>query len=342
MTVDFLFGAMLMTAGTRSQISIPYMYIDTENTKKIPVIPKHARNAINAELNYANETDSSFDIPVLENKSDESETLLAKFILNLRASTNISNAKLQEVLCQMQELIENSVRCTLDKVNNILKTENSQVQLPSLVNFEEVIQNSVASFKNLNTIYKQDNYFSKQFHVTAPKTIDLSRDIISNSRDVQNNRQYEIKDKIMVYIPLKGIILNLITNKYVKEMMAASQYPNINNTLKSFNDGSLFKHCDFFLQKPDALQFILYYDELEVCNPLGSKAGLQKLGMFYIVLGNIPPKYRSCLKMINLLAIVRASYVKTYGMDKILEPIVEDLKDFENGVHANGEIKFGN
>lgn len=246
MTVDFLFGAMLMTAGTRSQISIPYMYIDTENTKKIPVIPKHARNAINAELNYANETDSSFDMPVLENKSDESETLLAKFILNLRASTNISNAKLQEVLCQMQELIENSVRCTLDKVNNILKTENSQVQLPSLVNFEEVIQNSVASFKNLNTIYKQDNYFSKQFHVTAPKTIDLSRDIISNSRDVQNNRQYEIKDKIMVYIPLKGIILNLITNKYVKEMMAASQYPNINNTLKSFNDGSLFKHCDFF------------------------------------------------------------------------------------------------
>lgn len=88
-------------------------------------------------------------------------------------------------------------------------------------------------------------------------------------------------------------------------------------------------------------QFILYYDELEVCNPLGSKAGLQKLGMFYMVLGNMPPNYRSCLKKINLLAIVKASCVKTYGMDKILAPIVADFKEFETGVEVNGEKIYG-
>lgn len=181
----------------------------------------------------------------------------------------------------------------------------------------------------------------KKFNVTVPKTIDLSRDIVSSSRDEQNNRNYKIKDKMMIYIPLKRIISNLIANEYVKEMVAEGLYSNDISTLKSFNNGSLFKSCDFFIQKPDALQFILYYDELEVCNPLGSKAGLQKLGLFYMVLGNIPSKYRSCLKMINLLAIVKASYVKTYGMDKILEPIVDDLKDFENGVQINSETVFG-
>lgn len=159
--------------------------------KNIPDIPKYAAYAINTE---SNETDSSSDIPIPENKSDENETLLAKFILNLRASTNVSNAKLQEILCQMQELIENSVRCTLNYVNNILITENSQVHLSSIINFEEVINNEVMPFKKLNTIYKQDNFFSTQFHVTAPKTIDLSRDIIPCSRDELNNRQYKIND----------------------------------------------------------------------------------------------------------------------------------------------------
>ncbi|GBN25203.1 hypothetical protein AVEN_114249-1 [Araneus ventricosus] len=51
-----------------------------------------------------------------------------------------------------------------------------------------------------------------------------------------------------------------------------------------------------------------------------------------MVWGNIPYRSRSCLKMINLVAIVKSSYIKAFGMDKILESIISDLKDLENGV----------
>ena len=94
------------------------------------------------------------------------------------------------------------------------------------------------------------------------------------------------------------------------------------------------------------VQIFLYFDELELCNPLGSKRSIHKIGAykpcipdnfvldisflcagaFYFTLGNISPKYRSKLKSIQLLALVKNSLIKKYGMNSVLEPIVKDLK----------------
>ena len=48
--------------------------------------------------------------------------------------------------------------------------------------------------------------------------------------------------------------------------------------LSEFCDGSLFESHTLFQAFPDALQLIIYFDELEVCNPLGSHSGIHKLG----------------------------------------------------------------
>ena len=52
-------------------------------------------------------------------------------------------------------------------------------------------------------------------------------------------------------------------------------------------DGILSDYCDakhchqhqLFSTDPVALQLILYYDELELCNPLGSRRKKHKIGM---------------------------------------------------------------
>lgn len=43
-------------------------------------------------------------------------------------------------------------------------------------------------------------------------------------------------------------------------------------------DGDLFKGHPLFVTDSLALQFIIYYDELEVANPLGSSKEKHKLG----------------------------------------------------------------
>lgn len=47
------------------------------------------------------------------------------------------------------------------------------------------------------------------------------------------------------------------------------------------------------------------------------------------MLGNLHPKHRSSLNSIQLLALVKADLLNTYGMDKVLEPIVKDIQKLE-------------
>ena len=53
---------------------------------------------------------------------------------------------------------------------------------------------------------------------------------------------------------------------------------------------------------------------------------IHTLGLFYFLLGNVSPKYRSALRAINLVAVVKKKFIKEYSMNAVLTPIVNDLK----------------
>ena len=73
--------------------------------------------------------------------------------------------------------------------------------------------------------------------------------------------------------------------------------------IEDYCDGVLFKQHPLFSRDPHALQVIAYFDELEVCNPLGTHVKRHKVGVVFYSLGNIAPKYRSQIKLINLAII---------------------------------------
>ena len=113
-------------------------------------------------------------------------------------------------------------------------------------------------------------------------------------------------------------------------------------------DGSFVRSHPVFQQYPDALQLIIYHDEIEVCNPLGSSAGIHKLGnhsfnitvnmscehnylpcsllgVFYYLLANIRPEFRSTLSAMQLLAVVKADDLRTHGCHTLLTPFVQQM-----------------
>ena len=49
------------------------------------------------------------------------------------------------------------------------------------------------------------------------------------------------------------------------------------------------------------------------------------IGVFYYSLGNLRPLYRTRINQIQLLALVKRSYITKYSMNKILEPFVRDV-----------------
>ena len=58
-------------------------------------------------------------------------------------------------------------------------------------------------------------------------------------------------------------------------------HKSCDNVMRDVCDGSYVKDHQLFHKYPTALQFILYYDDIEVCNPLGSSAGIHKLGKWF-------------------------------------------------------------
>lgn len=50
--------------------------------------------------------------------------------------------------------------------------------------------------------------------------------------------------------------------------------------LGDYCDGSSYKNHPLFKTEHHALQIVLYYDELELCNPLGTSAKIHKIGKF--------------------------------------------------------------
>ena len=54
------------------------------------------------------------------------------------------------------------------------------------------------------------------------------------------------------------------------------------------------------------------------------------IGAFYYMLGNVHPQKRSKISSIQLLLLVKYTAVAEFGMDRMLEPIVNDLQKLES------------
>ena len=92
--------------------------------------------------------------------------------------------------------------------------------------------------------------------------------------------------------------------------------------------------CKYFNEHPyfqgnrSLIRLHFYFDELEVCNPLGSSKSKNKLACFYFFVGNIGPNYYSSLRNI-FLALVKTDTLKKHCLSKIVASLVKDFQKFQ-------------
>ena len=95
--------------------------------------------------------------------------------------------------------------------------------------------------------------------------------------------------------------------------------------IEDFCDSNLFSQHLLFSQDTYALQIVAYFDEIELCNPLGSHVKQHKFGIVFYTLGNIDPNYRSQLRLTNSAIVAIVPVIEAHVLDKILQPFVDDL-----------------
>lgn len=108
-----------------------------------------------------------------------------------------------------------------------------------------------------------------------------------------------------------------------------SKHSNSTGYIKSIFDGKCFKKNDFYAGEETRLSIILYVDDFEVCNPLGTSRKKHKITAVYWVLANWLSKLQSALSSIQLALLCKAVDVKQFEYKAVLEPLLKDLATLE-------------
>ena len=137
-------------------------------------------------------------------------------------------------------------------------------------------------------------------------------------------RRVATSESVYYYIPILSTLKQVLGRNDVLEHVTAPRSAR-GGMLQDFCDGQEYCEHPLFSNDPTALQIIAYYDDIEVCNPLGSSSKKHKLGIFLFTLGNLHPKFRSALKCIFLFAVAKTDDIRKYTPDAILSPFVSDI-----------------
>ncbi|KAJ8034185.1 hypothetical protein HOLleu_20916 [Holothuria leucospilota] len=257
---------------------------------------------------------------------EEITNRIAVFISKMKATSSMVQSAINMVVEDSSLIVSDIVEMLKLKTSHFSHQKNIDPTDPDFVALMETFDNFQNVYHGLDTEYKQRKYFSKSGKFISPQEMPLGVGFFPQTNRATGHVDQVMKHITFQYIPLKLLLTSILHSR--NYMTVLNEYnPSNDGLLRDFHDGTFCKENEFFSQHH--LKLLFYVDECEVVNPLGSKAGLHKVGVIYMTLMNIPPKYRSSLNNCFLVAIYNSGDVKTYGYDAILRPLVADLKSLE-------------
>ncbi|KAJ8673771.1 hypothetical protein QAD02_005033 [Eretmocerus hayati] len=122
-----------------------------------------------------------------------------------------------------------------------------------------------------------------------------------------------------IFLKIPGILNGML--QYMSELMSEE------GTISNIIQGKLWKtkYLPFFKDRI-VIPLIVFFDDFETRNPLGSHSGEQKFRGVYISLPCLPPHSSSKLTNILISSIFHAKDRDAYGNHACFAPLLEDLK----------------
>lgn len=245
------------------------------------------------------------------------------------------------ILYSISSLPRNLVQIIVDKVTEFVITISQEVDcILTNLNVESEGKSEISTVFNnikktlacLSSEYLRLNYFQKLKSYVPPKTIYFGEYSCSGKSKTTSDT--------LVYKKAEGQIVDLITVfKLFLELPGVYQvvcsymeHEQISSDIvTSLMSAELWQVMKTKLDSNKMyLPLVMYFDDFECCNPLGSKAGLYKIGAVYLSLACIPPEYLSLLDNIFLAQLFYASDRKEYGNKKIFQKLINEFVFLEN------------
>lgn len=318
---DYITNIYSTFASHKSRKHNPHCLQDFKHT----VFQTYSSQATEDSSWFVDESDVTSDETLGEEGEDLSKVIanhLGSLLLKLDCIFNVPSRCIDEIVEELQfitrsasaPVIKNIVHDTLEKHNCTIEDlvikdlVNSICQLNSL-------SSALSEEGPLGTSYQRNKYLKEHFSIIEPLEYIL---------DAKEGKTFQ-------YVPILPTLLQILKNGDIQEkVFRSAKHCGSTCQYSGFHDGSHFKENTFLSGEELRLSLLLYCDDFEICNPLGTSRKKHKVTAVYWVLGDIPCVLRSTLSSIYLAVLCKADDIKKFGYPQVLEPLLNDLKSFED------------
>lgn len=208
--------------------------------------------------------------------------------------------------------------------DTLIETYGETIPAAVLDTIDEVLQSPL---DDIDTDFKLQKYLRDKCGMIDPEKLPLGTSMAW--RTVRGKPKLVEVEEECYHIPFKEALKQLLSNDEVLSYVVRERNFDPENISDCF-DGNIFRDHPVLSRFVKLLLPIFYVDDIEVCNMAGSKTRKHKVCMLYWTLGNIPPQFRSSLNAINLLGIIKPTYVKKYGFAPIMNNFLTAIEELES------------
>lgn len=249
-------------------------------------------------------------------KISDLEMQVLRFACSLLATGKLPISTYEKIISEVQ-LVFSSV---LDNCSNYCKQISANAD--EIDKAVDAILDHKSIFNAVKNKYNVDKRLHELKLLTIPKEIVLDTDLISKNKGMVSTQVY--KKCAMHYASIRTTLEKILINCDLKNF--GPKTVNIDKVYKYFGDGSLFK-SKFQMLDSHKVFINIYYDDIEVVNPLGTKTGTHKLAQFYFSIVDLPGSLNSSPQNMFFLASVKSADMKSSGSNAVMKPIIDELKE---------------
>ncbi|XP_074095229.1 uncharacterized protein LOC141524941 [Cotesia typhae] len=266
-----------------------------------------------------------FNLPLLSDNMTEQSL---SFISNLYNYNDLSRARVQNIIDSCSNFVKNSPLNTFI-TGLIQRLEDLGERSENLYDFRETQDVLSNPFKDLTSEFKRLEAFKSNGTYVPPQKIKIGeREDYRNSEGVTNRVKIPVTiEYISITVTLKNFLeLPNIFESIQDYMGSLSDESNI---LQNVLQGQLWKEKKKSFGDKLVLPLVLYHDDYETNNPLGSHRGLAKTGAVYINIPCLPPNLQSKLENIFVTLLFNSLDEKDFSYQIILHKLLEELKELQ-------------
>jgi hypothetical protein len=256
------------------------------------------------------------------------------FLSQLQQKSNMTSANIQLIADYLKVLVTDLADYSCYQVKKLCRSLQLDPGNPHISGCLRDLHQLPTMMEPVATHHKRKKFLTDNGFCIKPLEITLGRRTESRFSSTRGYSSAVVIEDTMQYVPLGLLLAAVISNDKFRSMMSdfVSQCQTSgSHVITHFFHTCTYRSNKFFQSYPDALALHFYVDAFEVTNPLGNHTSVHKLEALYMIVQNFPAEAQSKLSSIFLVALWHAQDVKTYhGHDKILEPVVNDLKVLES------------